>query len=92
MPKEKYEVSLLTTEKISAALMMMITMTKKTTMMMLIMMMTTTAKRLQNTAVLGTAHIFRSEKKNTCTIHCNHNMAATLHTLDTWFVPGLYYL
>jgi len=30
---------------------------------MMIMMMTTTTKRLQNTAVLGTANILRSEKK-----------------------------
>jgi hypothetical protein len=25
----------------------------------------------------------------TCTIYCNHRIAATLRTLETWFVSGI---
>lgn len=73
-------------------MMMMIIMTTTTTTTMM-MITTIITKTLQKTAVLGTAHILRSERKtNKCTILHNHNMAVTFHTLDTCFVPGIYYL
>jgi hypothetical protein len=28
----------------------------------------------------------------TCTINCNHTIAATLYTIETWFVAGTYIL
>jgi hypothetical protein len=57
-------------------------------------------KELQKTAILGTAHVFQKvlmwQYKTfvkghniTCTIYCNHRIAATLYTLETWFVSGI---
>jgi hypothetical protein len=52
-------------------------------------------EELQKTAILGTAHVLMLKCKTlvmgnniTCTIHCNDKIAATLHTLETWFVSG----
>jgi hypothetical protein len=56
-------------------------------------------KELQKTAILDTAHILRkgllSKDRTfimgnnlTCTIHCNHSIAAT-YILETWFVSGI---
>jgi hypothetical protein len=28
----------------------------------------------------------------TCSIHCNYRIAATLYTIETWFVSGIYAL
>jgi hypothetical protein len=56
-------------------------------------------KELQKTAILGNAHIlqkvlmqtyktFHGRNNTTCNTNGNYRTAATLHTLDTWFVPG----
>jgi hypothetical protein len=56
-------------------------------------------KKLQQTAMLGTAHILRKvlmlkyEKFNmgsnkVCTLNCKYRAAATLYTAETWFVSG----
>jgi hypothetical protein len=53
----------------------------------------------KKTAILGTAHIlrkvlvwkykiFRMGNNITCTIYCNYRIAATLHTLEKWFISG----
>jgi hypothetical protein len=56
-------------------------------------------KELQQTDMLGTAHIYRkllmykyrtSNMGNmTCIMNRKYKAAAKLHTLETWFVPGM---
>jgi hypothetical protein len=57
-------------------------------------------KELQKTVILATAHklrellmqkhkIFITGNNTTCTIYCNHRIAATLYTLDGWFVSSI---
>jgi hypothetical protein len=59
-------------------------------------------KELQKTAILGTAHtlqkvLCRSTKEFNvddsviCTINSTRRIAATLYTLETWFVSGITY-
>jgi len=58
-------------------------------------------KELQKTAILGTAHTHTTESANvnvqnilhrrnniTCSMNCKYRTAATLYTLETWFVSG----
>jgi len=58
-------------------------------------------KELKKTTILGTAHKMRESanvKVNntfhrlnniTCSTDCKYRTAATLHTLETWFVSGI---
>ena len=59
-------------------------------------------KQLHKIAALGTAHLlwkvlllryrtFKMGDNITCTINCNNRIAATLYTLETWFVSGSKY-
>jgi hypothetical protein len=58
-------------------------------------------KELQKTTILGTAHILRkvlmwkyiranAGTGDMGTIHSSDRIAATLHSLGTWFVSGIY--
>jgi hypothetical protein len=57
-------------------------------------------KELQKTGTLGTAHILREvlmqkyKRFNTansiiCTMNSNYRIAATLYSIETWFVSGI---
>jgi hypothetical protein len=57
-------------------------------------------KELMKTAILGTVQIlhkalrykykmFITGNNITCNIKCNYSIAATLYTLQTWFVSGI---
>jgi hypothetical protein len=58
-------------------------------------------RELQKTAILGTAHILRkvltlkhsranAETRNIGTINSNKRMAATMYSLGTLFISGIY--
>jgi len=57
-------------------------------------------KELQKTAILGFAHIllsangkvqniFHGQNNITCSTNCKYRTAATLYTLEAWFVSGI---
>jgi len=51
-------------------------------------------KEIQKQAILGTANVkvqnmFHGQNSITCSTHCKYRTAATLYTLETWFISGI---